>query len=72
MTSSQSSASAIHSNVSIRGGRPPDSSRAIADWEGGEELPIWFGVMVLAAPALVLVVAGVIGAGFARRQVRVE
>ena len=28
---SQSSASAIRSSVSIRGGRPPDSSRAIAD-----------------------------------------
>src|SRR5919198_3779725 len=30
--SSQSSASAMRSNVSIRGGRPPRSKRAIADW----------------------------------------
>src|SRR4029453_16032319 len=30
--SSQSSAFAIRRSVSIRGGRPPDSSRAIADW----------------------------------------
>src|SRR6266545_3700159 len=31
-TSAQSSASAIRSSVSILGGRPPDSRRAIADW----------------------------------------
>lgn len=41
-------------------------------WRNGEELPIWFGVMVLAVPAVVLVVLGAFGRVVATRRVRTE